>query len=164
MTVNDLIEIYNSRPDDTKPFEAVKLSASWMAKDYWLQNVSVEPLDINGNSAIYAPFSLSNSSSEVGLNYQRSLKIAQASDVIASEIMRRPPNGEAVKLSIYDAVINRDGTVSAKTTAKAVVDCDTVSRTVEAAEFKAASQLSNSNRTGLTYDYNAFPMLLGFDR
>lgn len=149
---NELREIYANAPVIKNTFEVVTFKSSWF--EYHLQNTFAENVDVEFEQGIvvtaqYAPMRLSQSNSNVDMNYERSIVIEMVNDEIASQISQRDPaSNELPTVESRFFIAYRDGTISSLKSPVVKTQVKSVRRNSQGAEITTTSKPVNQNKTG----------------
>lgn len=172
MTSDELKEIYANAPVASTQFEVVTLKAPWFSKDYHLQNMLTEDIDVifetnETVTANYAPMGLGQTSSNADLNYERKIIIQYVNDIIASEQARFDPDIHDPRDSVIESrgyIYYRNGDVSGLQTSVTTVGIREVIRDAEngAVSITTSSKPANESATGEVATIKRVPMLRGF--
>lgn len=172
MNSQELKAIYASAPVSSTPFEVVSISAPWFSKTYHLQNVFTEDIQVKLETGVfvdvlYAPMSLSQSSSNADLNYERSFVIQFVNDMIANEQSKfnpdiHDPYGQIVQSRGY--IYYRNGTISDIQTGVITTRVKEIMRDSKTggATVKVSTKPANETATGEVATIRRVPMLKGF--
>lgn len=172
MTTDELKEIYANAPVSSTDFEVITLKAPWFTQDYYLQNVTTDDIDIvletaQTVTAIYAPMSIGQSSSNSDLNNERVIVLQEVNDIIASESQRFNPdvhNPNDAKIESRGYIFYRNGDVSSIQTSVTSVTIREITResTNGSSNIRASSKPANESATGERCTVTRVPMLRGF--
>lgn len=172
MTSEELKTIYASAPVSSTNFEVITLTAPWYTKDYHLQNIFTEGIDVvletsETVTADFAPMALGQSGSNADLNDERTIVIQLVNDIIASEQERFDPeihNPDDQKIQFRGYIYYRTGEVSSLQTSVLTVTIRDITRDSEtgASSIRVSSKPANETATGELCTVTRVPMLRGF--
>lgn len=172
MTTDEMKAIYASAPVSSTRFEVVSIEAPWFSQIYYLQNVSVEDIQVTLETsevvtARYAPLGLGEASSNADLNYERNIVIQMVNDLLAAEQDNfnpeiHNPDDQIVKSRGY--IYYRNGTISSIQTSVVKTRVRDITRDSKtgASNIRISTKPGNQNATGEVATISRVPMLRGF--
>lgn len=172
MNSDEIKEIYANAPVESSDFEVIAIKAPWFSKDYYLQNIDTESLDVvleTGETVnvIYAPMAIGQSSSNADLNNERSIVLQEVNDIIAEEQSNFNPDlhdNKDAKIEHRGYIRYRNGDVSSLQTSVISVTIRELTRDSENGNTSiiASSKPANESSTGERATIKRVPMLRGF--
>lgn len=172
MNSDEIKEIFANAPVSSSEFEVICLKAPWFSKDYYLQNIDTDPLDVvleTGQTVtvIYAPMAIGQSSSNADLNNERSIVLQEVNDIIAEEQSNFNPaihDPKDAKIEHRGYIRYRNGDVSSLQTSVISVTIRELTRDAQNGNtsITTSSKPANESSTGERATVKRVPMLRGF--